>query len=227
MPLKIMAVDDEVEILRVIQAVGGSVGCEVLALTDSMEAAERVDRQKFDGIFVDVKMPRLDGFELTRRIRSSRSNSTVPIVMLTGLNDAETMRNGFQAGITFFLAKPFTVEKLRSLLTVARGPMLREKRRYARLPLRTDVSGRAKGKAFKAGSANISEAGMLLAGPGGLDVGQDVDLQFSLPNAQDPLRLQARVVRLEAPDRMGVQFVILAPKEQEVLHRYITGNVKD
>ena len=227
MALKIMAVDDEVEILRVIQAVGGSVGCEVLALTDSMEAAERVNRQKFDGIFVDVKMPRLDGFELTRRIRHSRSNSAVPIVMLTGLNDAETMRNGFQAGITFFLGKPFTVEKLRSLLTVARGPMLLEKRRYARLPLRTDVSGRARDKQFKSGSANISEAGMLLGSPGGIAVGQEVDIQFSLPTAPRPLHLQARVVRFEPPDRMGVQFVILAPKEQAALQYYITGNAKD
>jgi CheY-like chemotaxis protein len=224
--LRILAVDDEPDVLLILKAVGESLGCEVLTMTDSREAAERVDRQEFDGILVDVQMPHLDGFELTKRIRASGSNSRVPVVMLTGYDNIETMRRGYQAGITFFLGKPFTVEKLRGLLAVARGAMLKEKRQYARLPLRTAVTIRAGKVQFKAESLNISEAGLLLEHSAGLAIGQEVELGFSVPQGRQPLRPRAQVVRLETPNRMGVKFLALAPSDQQAIQAYVSGLVK-
>lgn len=226
MALKIMVVDDEPAVLGVLKALMEPVGFTVSPFTDSREAAVRVEEEKFDAVFVDVRMPGMDGFELTQRVRASRSNSKVPIVMLTGHDDVETIRKGYQAGITFFLGKPITVEKLRGLLTVTRGAMLNEKRRYARLPLRAAVTCRAGGKQLKCGSLDISEAGMLLEHPGGVTVGQEVELQFMLPQARQPLRPRARVVRYEAPNHMGVQFVALASEERAAIQSYISGLVK-
>lgn len=227
MSLKIMVVDDEPAVLGLLKNLMEPAGFAVSAFTDSREAALRVEKEKFDAVFVDVRMPGMDGFELTQRVRASRSsNSKVPIVMLTGHDDVETIRKGFQAGITFFLGKPITVEKLRGLLAVTRGAVLNEKRRYARLPLRTAVSCQAGGKQLKVGSLNISEAGMLLEHPGGVAVGQEVELQFMLPQARRPLRPRARVVRYGAPNHMGVQFVALAPEERAAIQSYINGLVK-
>src|SRR5713226_7872399 len=61
---------------------------------------------------------------ITQKLRSSPANSRVPIVMLTGDGDAETMRKAFKAGITFFLSKPVSLERLSGLVRVMRGPML-------------------------------------------------------------------------------------------------------
>lgn len=224
-PLKIMVVDDEPAVLGVLKDLMEPAGFAVSPFTDSREAAVRIEKEKFDAVFVDVRMPGMDGFELTQRVRASRPNSKVPIVMLTGQDDVETIRKGFQAGVTFFLGKPITVEKLRGLLAVTRGAMLKEKRRYARLPLRTAVSCRAGGKQLKSVSLNISKAGMLLECPGRVAVGEEVELQFMLPEALQPLRPGARVVRWEAPNYMGVQFVALAPEERAAIEGYINGLV--
>ena len=226
MALKVMVVDDEPAILELLKNLMGPAGFAISAFTDSREAAARVEKEKFDAVFVDFRMPGMDGFELTRCVRASPSNSKIPIVMLTGHDDLETMRKGCQAGITFFLGKPVTVEKLRGLLTVTRGAMLNEKRRYARLPLRTAVSCQAGGTQFKSGSLNISEAGMLLENSGRVAVGQEVKLEFMLPQARQVLRPRARVVRLEDPNYMGVQFVAIEPEERAAIQNYILGLVK-
>jgi CheY-like chemotaxis protein len=226
MALKVMIVDDEPAVLQVLKDLMGPAGLAVTAFADSREAAARVEKEKFDAAFVDVSMPGMDGFELTRCIRASRSNSRIPIVMLTGHDDLETMRKGCQAGITFFLGKPFSPEKLRGLLAVTRGAILNEKRRYARLPLRAAVTCQAGGMRFKAGSLNISEAGMLLEYAGRVALGQEVELEFMLPQVRQPLRPRARVVRLEDPNHMGVQFVSLEPAERAAIQNYIIGLVK-
>jgi two-component system chemotaxis response regulator CheY len=142
MAMKLMIVDDDAEVLKVLKALLESLGYEVLAIADSREAAQRADRQKLDGVFVDSRMPHLDGPGLVRHIRNSSSNSSVPIVMLTGYDDVETMRAGFRAGITFFLAKPPQLSHLAGVLRPLHGAMLREKRSYVRLPLRTIVNCR-------------------------------------------------------------------------------------
>jgi len=227
MALKLLVVDDEADVLKVVKSLLESIGYEVLALTDSMEAARRVDRQKFDGIFLDARMPQLDGFELARRIRNSPSNSSVPIVMLTGYDDVQTMRAGFRAGITFFLGKPPDVNRLMGLLKPMQWAMLREKRSYIRLPLRTVVNCKADKHQFTCTSLNIGEGGMLLDCSGGLQVGDEVELRFSLPQNPEVLNPRAKVVRKHPPDRMAIQFVELCPGEPKAIQNFIAGVVKE
>jgi hypothetical protein len=66
----------------------------------------------------------------------------------------------------------------------------------------------------------------LLECSGGVAVGQEVELQFMFPQALQPLRPRARVIRWEAPNHMGVQFVALAPEERAAIQSYINGLVK-
>jgi CheY-like chemotaxis protein len=95
-----MVVDDEPAALDLTKSRIETMGCEIQAMDDSRAAAERLETVKFEGALVDVVMPRLDGFELTKRIRRSRINREIPNVMLTGLDDVDTMRKGFDAGAT-------------------------------------------------------------------------------------------------------------------------------
>lgn len=225
--MKLMIVDDDPEVLKVLKNLLESLGYEVLALADSREAAQRVDRQKLDGVFVDSRMPHLDGPALVRHIRNSSSNSSVPIVMLTGYDDVETMRAGFRAGITFFLAKPPQVSHLAGVLRPLRGAMLREKRSYARLPLRTIVNCRTEKGQFTSASVNIGEGGMLLEQSGGLSAGQEVELRFSIPEKAGMLNPRGRVVRKEPPDRIAIQFTDLSAEYRGIIQAYIAGTIKD
>jgi len=221
MPLKIMAVDDDPQVLRLLQELMGSSGFVVSAFTDSREAAARVGKEKFDAVLVDAKMPHLDGFELVRRIRASPSNSLVPVVMLTGYDNVDTMRKGFNAGITFFLGKPITPKKLRSLLKGLVGPALRERRRYARLPLKTKVSCSSGSKHFHSESLNISQGGMLLERSGGLGPPDLVRLEFSLPAAAGIVGPHAQVLRIDETDKMAVVFAEVESDDMRKIQSYV------
>jgi CheY-like chemotaxis protein len=226
MAMKLLVVDDEPQVLRFVKTLLESLGYEVLGLTDSKEAARRVDREKFDGIFLDARMPEPDGFGLARIIRKSPSNAGVPIILLTGYDDVETMRAGFRAGITFFIAKPPDVKKLGEMLRVFHHAMLREKRSYVRLPLRTVVNCRAGSRQFTCASLNIGEGGMLLEQSGDLEGGQEIDLRFSLPPNPEVLNPRARVVRTDLASHMAVQFVDLSDGDHRAIQAYIAGIVK-
>jgi len=68
--MKLRFVDEDPAALDMVKSLVGPLGYEVLALADSRQAAECVNKQKFDGLFVDVQMPDVDGFQLTSLIRA-------------------------------------------------------------------------------------------------------------------------------------------------------------
>ena len=236
MALKLLVVDDDPDVLKVIQSVLTSLGYASLALTESREAVERIDREKFDGILLDARMPSPDGFALAQHIRRSRSNSAVPVVMVTAFADDETVRKGLSAGITFFLTKPLEVRKIDQLLQLMHGPMLRERRRYTRLPLRTRVVCQNGDHQFESESINISEEGMLLGNSAGIHVGQEIKLQFSLPKDSYPISCVSKVVRHADPpvrfpqitrqvDNVGVQFLRQDPESKKAIQEYVAKYV--
>ena len=225
-----MIVDDEQEVLELIGSMVEPLGWEVLKLSDSQEAARRLENEKFDGILLDVLMPELDGFELARRIRGSPLNRQIPIIMLTGLDDVDTMRKGFNAGATCFLGKPISQERLYGLFKAMRGPLLREKRRYARLPFRATVKCRPGpdfDRQFTSLSVTISEGGMLLATSGGSEEGQELRLEFEMPGPKKSLKLRGRVVRKQKPDTIGIEFIDIDPAQRAAIQDYISGGIKD
>ena len=226
MLMKLMIVDDDLAALDLVKALVEPLGYAVLALADSRQAAECVQEQKFDGIFVDVQMPDLDGFELTEIIRASPLNSGVPIVMITALEDIETMRQGYKSGVTFFLTKPFNPEKLRGLLLAIGSTMLRERRRHVRLPFSTTVTCRWGNEQADLASVNISESGMLLESSSGLETGQEINLGFTLSPGQKPLSLRAKIVHKESPNLLGVQFHDLTSEDQETIRQYMSSGLK-
>jgi CheY-like chemotaxis protein len=99
-----MVVDDDPGVLQSVKAILEPLACEVLKISDSREATKLLEKHRFDGILLDVQMPYLDGFELTKLIRASRLNRSAPVVLLAETYDLETMRKGFKAGASCFLA---------------------------------------------------------------------------------------------------------------------------
>ena len=229
MALKIMAVDDEGDVLKLLRALLEPMGCEVLTFEDSREAARLLEKEKFDGIVLDAHMPHIDGFQLAQLVRDSRLNHQVPLIMITGYSDVTTMRKGFNSGVSFFLGKPFNRERIGTLFGAARGAMLQEKRKYARLPLHATVNCRYSGHRhgqFVSGSLDISEEGMFMAPSGGLDVDNELEVEFDIPTGKTPVKTRAKVVRREKPDSIAIEFIALPQKDLVAIKRYISVRVR-
>src|SRR4029077_20860295 len=106
MPNKVLIVDDDPALCEFIQEVLVSEKMQAQIMMDGVQAAARLQKERFDAVFLDMRMPSLDGVELAKRIRSSGMNQSTPLVMITGDNDQKVMQLAFQAGVNLFLFKP-------------------------------------------------------------------------------------------------------------------------
>jgi CheY-like chemotaxis protein len=224
--LRLLVVDDDRDVLGLFRSLVSPLGYDILGLSDSCEAAQRVVTDKFDMIALDIYLPELNGFELTTRIRASASNRDVPILMFTGYDDIETMRKGFDVGITYYLAKPLSTAKVRDLFASARSSMLHERRHCLRLPLRMEVDCRSLGRHFRVYSINLAQGGILLEGSNGLTYGDIAHLEFALPETSQLLKLTAKVVRKIEPDFVALEFMDPGPRERAALQTYFTSKVR-
>ena len=230
--MKILLVDDEPDICKLIKTLLEPLGVEVHTLSDSREAALILERDKFDGIMLDVAMPGLDGFQLARRIRSTPPNQHAPIIMLTGMDEVETMRRAFEAGVTFFLGKPVSREKIYAIFRTARGAMLAERRRTGRLPYRTAVNVAWEAQRFNSTSINISEGGMALEGSGPAAVG-DVLTVGSMnsmevrPEAKHSLKVTGKIRGKDASGRTSIEFIDPTEASREIIREYMYGKITE
>lgn len=249
MAVKILMVDGDAAILELARATISSVQwCELVTLEDGNDAAEILQKHKFDGIILADRIPRMDGFRLIQYVKHSHVNASIPIVMLTAEDEIETMRRGFNAGVTFFSSKPGSRERFYRLFNAVRGAMETERRRHHRLPYRTPVTCKlGDERHFVAESREISEGGMSVTPSGGVAVGQVVELEFLLPQLSRPIQTEARTVRksmfaepemtVAGPQKvratvrfapssgeiMGLDFLGLTPAQREAIQHYITG----
>ena len=223
--MRILLVDDETEVCRLIKTMIEPLGVEVRTSSDSQEAALILANEKFDGIMLDLAMPKLDGFELTRKIRSTPPNQQAPIIVITGLDDVDTMRRAFEAGATFFIGKPFSREKVYAIFRTARGAMLAERRRCARLPYRTSVTCVRGTERFNATCINIGEGGMGLESSGTAQVDDVLGLEFNLPDAKKPIKVSGKVRAKEASGRTSIEFINSSDAGRDAIREYIHGKV--
>lgn len=108
----ILVVDDDPMVLLLANQVLTEKGFEVMQAEDGKRALELFDERIPDLILSDVLMPHIDGFELCSSIRRSNRGRHVPIVMLTGLNEARTIKQAFSIGATDYCEKPVNWELL-------------------------------------------------------------------------------------------------------------------
>ncbi|MGD0458997.1 MAG: response regulator [Terriglobia bacterium] len=225
--MKILLVDDDPEVCRLVKTMVEPLGVEVRTSSDSQEAALILANEKFDGIMLDVAMPNLDGFELTRRIRSTPPNQQAPIIIITGFDDVDTIRHAFEAGATFFIGKPFSREKIYAIFRTARGAMLAERRRSASLPYRTSVTCAREGERFNATSISIGEVGMALESSGTAQVDDVLALEFNMPDVKKPIKVTGRIRVKEAAGRTSIEFINPSDAGRDVIREYIHDKVTE
>src|SRR5258707_7780052 len=142
-PLKLLVVEDDAASLELMTEVFRYLKAEVRPVSDSEKAVGIVNQEKFDGIFLDVEMPKLNGLDLARMIRKSSWNKSTPIIIVTGREERQTMQDAFAIGATFFLQKPVDRQKLGALFRTVSGGMLANRRKYTPVPIQTHVASTA------------------------------------------------------------------------------------
>ena len=108
---RILVVDDAPEILSITDAILSSAGYETIAYTEGLIALQIMELMPPDLIILDINMPNIDGYEMTRRIRSNSMWDLTPILLFTALDRSQAVL-GLECGADDLLAKPFSIEEL-------------------------------------------------------------------------------------------------------------------
>ena len=111
-PAVVMVVDDSLTVRRVTQRLLERNGYEVLMAKDGVDALRQLQDTRPDIMLVDIEMPRMDGFDLTRNIRSGSSTREIPIIMITSRTAEKHRSLAFEIGVNEYLGKPYQEEEL-------------------------------------------------------------------------------------------------------------------
>lgn len=110
--LKVMVIDDSKTIRRTAETLLKKEGCEVVTATDGFEALSKITDQEPDIIFVDIMMPRLDGYQTCALIKHNQVFKRTPVIMLSSKDGLFDKARGRIVGSEQYLTKPFTKEEL-------------------------------------------------------------------------------------------------------------------
>jgi len=110
--VKVMVIDDSNTIRRSAEIFLKQSGCEVILAEDGFDALSKISTQLPDIIFVDIMMPRLDGYQTCSLIKRNPRFSSTPVIMLSSKDGLFDRARGRMVGSDQYLTKPFTQESL-------------------------------------------------------------------------------------------------------------------
>jgi len=112
----VMVVDDSLTVRRVTQRLLERSGYEVMLAKDGVDALRQLQDVRPDVMLVDIEMPRMDGFDLTRHVRGTELTRSLPIVMITSRTADKHRRMALELGVNAYLGKPYQDDELLTLI---------------------------------------------------------------------------------------------------------------
>ena len=116
MAKRILVVDDDENILNLERTILEQKGFDVTAATGGAEALQILAERVFDLVLLDVMMPEVDGFTVCRKIKEDSRLKDVPVIFLTAKGGGEALAEGFESGAVMYINKPFTANKLLTIV---------------------------------------------------------------------------------------------------------------
>lgn len=110
--LRVMVIDDSKTIRRTAETLLKREGCEVVTAVDGFDALAKIADQRPQIIFVDIMMPRLDGYQTCALIKNNQTFKSIPVIMLSSKDGLFDKARGRIVGSEEYVTKPFTREEL-------------------------------------------------------------------------------------------------------------------
>jgi twitching motility two-component system response regulator PilG len=114
--VKVMVIDDSKTIRRTAETLLKKAGCVVVTAIDGFEALAKITDQNPDVIFIDIMMPRLDGYQTCALIKKNKNYKNTPVILLTSKDGLFDRARGRIVGSDRYLTKPFTKDELLSAI---------------------------------------------------------------------------------------------------------------
>jgi CheY-like chemotaxis protein len=112
MSRKILVVDDEEVIRKSLRIHLDKLGYEVKEAADGEQAIEQLGEDDFDLLICDIMMPKKDGWEVIKEVKSNPKTKNLPVIVLTAKNEDPDMFKGYDLGANYYMTKPFTKSQL-------------------------------------------------------------------------------------------------------------------
>ena len=109
---KVLVVDDEEYIQHILNFSFGAEGYEVVTAADGEEALAKARNEKPDIIVLDIMMPKMDGYEACRKLKSDPKTKDIPVILLTAKGRDVDRKLGSEAGADDYVVKPFSPGRL-------------------------------------------------------------------------------------------------------------------
>ena len=116
MAKRILVVDDDENILNLERTILGQKGFDVTGAAGGAEALKILGERTFDLVLLDVMMPEVDGFTVCRKIKDDPRLKDIPVIFLTAKGGGEALAEGFESGAIMYINKPFTANKLLTIV---------------------------------------------------------------------------------------------------------------
>jgi len=122
---KIFVSDDERDIRELMGFTLRFAGFDVVLTADGIEALERIPLEQPDLILLDVRMPKITGYEVCRRLKANPRTRSIPVVFVSAKGQTDEIKQGLDVGAVKYLVKPITPDELvRNVREVLRGVRL-------------------------------------------------------------------------------------------------------
>ena len=112
MKKKILIVDDEEVIRKFLKIHLAKLGYEVMEAGDGVQAIEQLGKDDFDLLICDILMPKKNGWEVIKEVKSNPKTKAIPVIALTAKNEDSDMFKGYDLGVNYYMTKPFTKAQL-------------------------------------------------------------------------------------------------------------------
>ena len=223
--LQALLLSRDQDVVRTMRRAFETVSVGVNVVTASDQALESINKQKFDAVLVDIDDVH-DGYNVIPRLRAGKSNQRSIVFAIT--NGITKVKAAFEMGANFVLDKPVSFERAARSLRAAHGLILRERRRYFRVPVSLSAQVSFGNANIQAPVTNISEGGLSLkmeqhtSGIQGA-----VTIRLTLPRSTRALELKGEFVAANRGVNVGVKFYNLLPEVRIQLDAWLNQQIEE
>jgi ActR/RegA family two-component response regulator len=224
MVLESLLVTRDPEVLRVLRLALGKLGIAVEVCTGTEAGGEIIDAKKFDAVIIDCDDLN-GGLDILQGVRKGTTNKSA--VTFAILNGHSSIRTAFGMGASFVLQKPITMAAALRCFSAAEGAMLRERRRYFRVPVEAPVTIHyGQGGEMRVTAYNLSEGGMAIHAASPLPATAISTVNFTLPGTRMVLEPKSELAWSDGAGKAGIRFRDLPKSTREELERWVAQKLE-